>query len=308
MRLIMRRQPVLPTSIPELNIAMAEEDSRRRSLNPDQRERDNIATSALQARRPWLFAQNSFTDLSGGGTARSKRWTLPGPLDDEEMKEWEAGLRDGVAEADREVPTFSNSFGGGSVAGPSRLAGKKRFSDDIDHLDSRTETPDMGPSHSLLPSTDTRTSTPNVYPYPPTPRVSGYYTPRGTMSLELARPPVSGKELADEADMYALSRGARRPDYGRMRGDSRAALLGRPEVDWERDSDKDSESGSTRFRGALGKKREVSGGSERRMSFESGIGKGLGVNKDKEREYGRARGDSGAALMGRPDGSVSGRI
>jgi hypothetical protein len=47
------------------------------------------------------------------------------------------------------------------------------------------------------------------------------------MSLDLAVP-VGGRQIADDADMYALARGGRRPDYGRTRGESRAALLGRP--------------------------------------------------------------------------------
>jgi hypothetical protein len=41
-------------------------------------------------------------------------------------------------------------------------------------------------------------------------------------------PPVSGRELALQADEYAIQRGSRRPDYGRTRGESSAALLPRP--------------------------------------------------------------------------------
>ena len=61
--------------------------------------------------------------------------------------------------------------------------------------------------------------------------------PLYTMSLDLPREPgdrLGGREIADDADLFALSRGARRPDYGRMRGESRAALLGRP--DWDESS------------------------------------------------------------------------
>lgn len=60
---------------------------------------------------------------------------------------------------------------------------------------------------------------------------------RGTQSLDIERPMrfrPSGPEIADEADQYAIAHGARRPDLSRLRGDSRAALLGRPK---SKDSD-----------------------------------------------------------------------
>lgn len=66
---------------------------------------------------------------------------------------------------------------------------------------------------------------------------------RGTASLDLWRPadmslharsrspPVSGRAIAKDADQLAVLRGASRPDLGRSRGESSAALLGRPELD-----------------------------------------------------------------------------
>ncbi|KAL7419419.1 hypothetical protein Q5752_006257 [Cryptotrichosporon argae] len=53
---------------------------------------------------------------------------------------------------------------------------------------------------------------------------------RGTVSLDIERR-TGGRDVADDADRYAYLRGGRRADYARMRGDSRAALLGRPEDD-----------------------------------------------------------------------------
>jgi hypothetical protein len=44
-------------------------------------------------------------------------------------------------------------------------------------------------------------------------------------------PPVSGREIAEEADQFAALRGAPRPELGRTRGESSAALLGRPDLD-----------------------------------------------------------------------------
>ncbi len=67
------------------------------------------------------------------------------------------------------------------------------------------------------------------------------YYERGTASMDLWRPEsmtlgqqarprqsyaMSGREIAADADEYARRHG--RPDYGRSRGDSSAALLGRP--------------------------------------------------------------------------------
>ncbi|KAJ9116372.1 hypothetical protein QFC22_004813 [Naganishia vaughanmartiniae] len=45
---------------------------------------------------------------------------------------------------------------------------------------------------------------------------------------EKERPGMSGREIARDADEYALSRGGKRPDMNRVRGESSAALLGRP--------------------------------------------------------------------------------
>jgi hypothetical protein len=42
---------------------------------------------------------------------------------------------------------------------------------------------------------------------------------------------IGGREIAKEADEYAASHGASRPEMGRRRGESSAALLGRPESD-----------------------------------------------------------------------------
>lgn len=42
---------------------------------------------------------------------------------------------------------------------------------------------------------------------------------------------MGGREIAKEADEYAASHGASRPEMGRRRGESSAALLGRPEAD-----------------------------------------------------------------------------
>jgi len=70
---------------------------------------------------------------------------------------------------------------------------------------------------------------------------------RGTASLDLWRPehmslhqsgndrtrspPPSGRDIARDADTFAAMHGARRPDLGRSRGESSAALLGRPPMD-----------------------------------------------------------------------------
>jgi len=104
--------------------------------------------------------------------------------------------------------------------------------------------------------------------------------------------------------LYAFNRGARRPDYARMRGDSRAALLGRPD--------------EVELRGRCsvwlperkGKMRatdeEQAGAEDGRADVLTTEGVAGPINKDTD--YRRPRGESGAALLGRPetDGSEDG--
>lgn len=54
---------------------------------------------------------------------------------------------------------------------------------------------------------------------------------RGTVSLDIERPRLSGREIAQDSDMYAVAHGARRPNLSRTRGESSVGLLGRPNIE-----------------------------------------------------------------------------
>lgn len=231
------------------------------------------AYAQLQARQPWLLAGRTL-DEKGLSRARS----LPGPLSDEQLK-WLAEIQSGSGMA---TPMKEDE------AGP--MIRLEELTDRWDGhrvastLLSRSGTPIHNPRPGLYTSDST---------------ASGSFSPRGTMSLDLPREPgdrLGGREIADDADLFALSRGARRPDYGRMRGESRAALLGRP--DWDERSDAGSERGTTidSRSGGLGLSEN---GLLRPDS--TAASSGPSMDQGKLREYGRPRGESGAALLGRPD-------
>lgn len=291
MRLVMLRQPTtipcLPTTMREmqaLTVDLSDSTLGRRatlaaikSAPHDKYGKGEMDEwyGELHARKPWLFGGRGY-DENGLSRARS----LPGPLSDDQVR-WLASSD--PSRADTPMVQITDR--------PSALG-----------LDAQLETPagtvDLGAVPSISVDNDDKSTATHV-------RVSSvsrsaspspYFSPRAAMSLDLPRPVsdrLGGREIADDADMYAISRGARRPEYGRSRGESRAALLGRP--DW----DERSEMGSERSFKMHGRERGVSGSGEDALGVPPTPATGL--DKGKEREYGRARGGSGAALLGRPD-------
>ena len=132
---------------------------------------------------------------------------------------------------DEEPPVFGSPF---TDASPSTSPTRTRFSSlPLQYIpQAERERPTERDWDLLVPPT-TRDSSARVSTSSDrsnSPRLTGR---RG--SLDLARPIVpgmtGGREIADDADMYAFERGGRRPDFSRMRGESRAALLGRPTDD-----------------------------------------------------------------------------
>ncbi|OCF41811.1 hypothetical protein I317_04417 [Kwoniella heveanensis CBS 569] len=190
-----------------------------------------------------------------------------------------------------EVPPRLNGFGSSSPSGTSTP-----YYAETDGL-----VPDVPVPPSIAPtdnSSEIDLNLTSTYTYPPTstptpPKRGESSTPRpiypGTDS-----PRRGGREIADEADAYAIARGARRPDYGRMRGDSRAALLGRP-VD-----DAALEMGGGSWRRDYTRSRGDSGAALIRPNLDdadNGLGRAI---ESWKRDYGRSRGESGAAILGRP--------
>ena len=281
MRLIMLRTPVvvpgLPSTMEEarrLTLDLTETTLGRRgteaglkSAPHDKFEDDTQGYSDLHSRRPWLSRGATQDGVLG------RAWSLPGPMSDEQVERLKkTELGGGLASAASTEEALNRGSGG--METPMMT---------INNLPFVTLTDDTSPSRNPI---------------------SGSYSPRGALSLDLPRNQedrLGGREIADDADLYAISRGAKRPTYGRNRGESRAALLGKP--DWE---DR-SESGSMK---GFGKPRdrpfsvETPGlTSTHQSSTDIPLIEVNGADRQREKEYGRSRGESGAALLGRPDSS-----
>ena len=324
----------------------------------------------LKSTKPWLFAPDIKDGQLGmesslvAGTSRStgsvrgpnRARSFPGPLNDQELKAWMAELESNRGTPAPPPPVFVND---------EEIQPTEQANSYMDESEYPTLLLAPGPSRRrpMSPTEDygsgsngTSNPRPNLHSLR-----SDSCRSRGYSSLDLGRPTSrpGGREMADDADEYAMMHGARRarrPDFGRLRGDSRAALLGRLEVDdtsTTRDSiGGDSEVGSgsgswsgrrqinrdLRGEGGDGEvrklddmsrgtgtapamtKEEYAHRTEHRDTLGAGLegswteagrgnmrenGSGIrstgGMNKGKEREYGRSRGESGAALLGRPD-------
>ena len=292
MRLVMRRQP---TSIPALPTTMQEAqvlslDLRDSTLN--RRATVHAIRSAPHDKAHHHFRHfHEFQHCKPRTLARAlgeedyaltRTRSLPGPLSEEQVR-WlatydplfSAEHPDTVRRAQahavdphRRIPLQRSTSTSGSTSGTRSRASSVAEAKQILIRES-TITPSIGPDPTEDLSSD--------------PFTTAEYLPRGAVSLDLARPRserLGGREIADEADAFAVSRGARRPEYRRYRGESRAALLGRPE--WE----EKSEAGDS-----------VSELDSKARSIRTGSG----MDRGKEKEYGRPRGESGAALLGRPD-------
>lgn len=279
MRLVMRRRPTsipcLPTTMQEvraLSIDLSDSTMGRRATEKGIKSAPHDKYdlySELAPRQPGLLG-GRILDANGISRARS----LPGQLSDEQVR-YLAEL-----EIRSEVETPMKQDEAGPLIRLEEVpSDTKENSGFRSTWISRTGTPVYGARPGL--DRDNSTAGPS-------------FSPRGTMSLDLPREAddrLGGREIADDADLFAMSRGARRPDYGRMRGESRAALLGRP--DWDERSDAGSE-------------RHGRGGSKSTAREQDDLlgprdaGGRDALDPGKEKEYGRSRGDSGAALLGRP--------
>lgn len=275
----------------ELAKVDADEDGEKPPPGSQNESSRPLSAAALHARRPWLFTANSYSSNSSKAPLRA--WSMPGHLSEDELREWRAELQSGmntpaIRISEENPPLFNDSFSPPSslrgLATPSVLT----ISTDVDPA-----------STSNLPSP--------IDDAPPRSPVASYASRR---SLDYERPPVSlgrsdrgGREIADEADQYAISHGVRRPDLHRLRGESRAALLGRP------DSPSGSRSSTPRGVSEEGSPRWSRTGKERArekevVGYDSNLlGSGDHSRRDSafKRDYQRSRGESGAALMGRPD-------
>ncbi|WVW82396.1 hypothetical protein I302_104403 [Kwoniella bestiolae CBS 10118] len=295
MRIVMRRNAAmtLPTTIVESETSMT------MSEFPDEKRGSTALDNSnhLHARRPWLYTNPSTVSSVNGSGFRTptRSWSMPGHMNEEELREW-------VKEMEYEQSTNSqlNNVSTPAIKIDDDTGSNTGMFDNLPPV----FTPNLEPpqfnftNHSVSPSgtstpayleSDSLVSVEDLTTYPPKRGESS------KLSIEVTPPRrvKGGREIADESDLYAISKGAKRPEYGRMRGDSRAALLGRSGVDdtilesstspsWKRDY--------TRSRGD-------SGVSLMGRPTSEDLGDALSGWK---RSYGRGRGDSGADLLGRP--------
>ncbi|KAK8866019.1 hypothetical protein IAR55_001170 [Kwoniella newhampshirensis] len=307
MRLVMRKRLLaMPSAI----------DSTTGSVTmlefPD--EKREGGSNSFHARRPWLFTNGSTISTVGGvngSRTPTRSWSMPGHMNEEEWRDWvqELEFEQGVlATSSGRVGTPAIKVDGNAIVddfdpAPPLITPFDTPSAKYNTTTSGASTPMYTEQDMLVPALSFPTDKLNALDttYPPTSSKRGEPSTRTSSAMELTPPrnnrPVGGREIADDADLYALSRGARRPEYGRMRGDSRAALLGRP-VD-----DAALEMGGGSW------KREYGGGRSRGDSGATIMGRPTledlelgesGSNRAWKRDYGRSRGESGAALLGRP--------
>ena len=265
-----------------------------------------------------------------------RTWSMPGHLSEDELRDWqeelrsqqntpqvgpsavddillftpvfdptEPGLRHSVATQGKDDP-FDLSFS--SIGEPDTTISSIALT--VDDVDADSVS-------GRMPSTATPTPGPSRPPTRPVSRMgrsdSKYepdvYTPRA-MSLDMERPlsrnVMGGREIADDADLYAIAKGAKRPEYGRMRGDSRAALLGRPRAESDLSTRSFTLSGSfdDGYLG-IGNGRRRGSGSPAPSAAPSLSASTGSLRPIDRREYGRVRGESGAALLGRPEISLN---
>lgn len=213
MRLVWkRRDEALPTT---LGVAMVENPTWADVVEAEKRDEtaiDMVMIDGEKAYLPGLAAKKPWLAAAGGPRA----WSVPHHMTETEMREFREEMEGSQpipsVKVD-EVPRFATSFDGSRDRSSSRLSNS--------HLE-------IAPDESATPSTAR-----SVSPSKLDPQSADRSSARYTSSLDLARPDgrVSGRSAADDADAYAYNRGGRRPDMGRMRGESRAALLGGPKKD-----------------------------------------------------------------------------
>ncbi|WWC86345.1 uncharacterized protein L201_001218 [Kwoniella dendrophila CBS 6074] len=334
MRIVMRRNAamMLPTTVVELDTSMTmsefKDEKRGSTTNLD-------PSKNLHARRPWLFTQSSTYSNDGSGYRTPTRsWSMPGHMNEEELREWvnemeyEQSANSKLNTNNLSTPAIKIDDENGTSTPGIFDNLPTVFTPGIDETpQSQYQLGFGGTSTSISPSgtstpayldTDSLVSTEDLITYPPTtPRKgepsfrSSSTPPKALASSEMtssnsSRNVRGGREIADESDLYAISRGAKRPEYGRMRGDSRAALLGRKPVDDIILETGSNYSSSPSWKRDYTRSRGDSGVSILNRPTSDDLGDALISWKKDYGGGGRSRGESGAALLGRPNSSELG--
>lgn len=262
-RLVMRRKAVLiPVAAVPLgdqptwaDVASAEQIARRQSHMAGHLQQIVIVSPGGHVASPVSLnphvlrvrdQDRVFPDPKNSGRTFGRAWSVPHSMTPEEYQDFVAKnneLSPTLApsspaagyETLPELPKWEDSFRRPYPSIP-LSAGPRLTRDDSSSATLLASPPRSHDELSVIMNNDP------LYPPPPaSPRLgaggaaaaAGADRPysRGTVSLDLERTTsnpsrASGRQIADNADLYAFARGARRPDYGRFRGESRAALLG----------------------------------------------------------------------------------
>lgn len=229
MRLVIKRNAAmdLPTSMTDSSLPTWEDVQRESGTAMIELTDEK---GGAHVRRPWLHSNGSYNNTPGSWTpARSK--SLPGELTEEDMAQWVTEMRY------NDNPMASGSIvaaygAGGDVPPPfSYFSPAPSFN----HLSV------AGDSPAPTRPTPSRTNSRAALLASDSTSIVESSIHRDTVSLDLVREPQAeirgGRGVAADADNLAVARGARRPGYGRSRGDSGAALLGRGDLDRDRASD-----------------------------------------------------------------------
>jgi hypothetical protein len=209
--------------------------------------------SQKNVRRPFLHSNSSFGILSGSNTpSRSKSLhETDGQAISEYLRSrnYDTVYHNG-SDSRYDTPHVVISSATDADVQPSDASGSARSASYLDITQAMQDGQKTRPRSDTNASATSKASESLLQQYDDIVRAGEVV--RGTASMDLWRPshmslhhhagreeaiararspPRSGREIAQDADTYAALHGALRPDLGRMRGESSAALLGRPELD-----------------------------------------------------------------------------
>ncbi|XAO23099.1 hypothetical protein I312_101877 [Cryptococcus bacillisporus CA1280] len=222
---------------------------------------DEKGQNGLYTRRRWMAFNDSNEYVNGcEGRTLTRSWSMPEHMREEELKEWVRSLEnESSAEYAPSASTQLNAEAEDDSASASNI--KINIQMELDSIlptpsppvtarlpnpsSGITKTSGLGAPQSVIGDSNFPSPSPSLLElnlpsaYPPTlPSRQSSFTRRipsdSSLYFDATVPGASypqrvgGREIADEADAYAIAHGARRPELQRMRGDSRAALLGRP--------------------------------------------------------------------------------
>ncbi|OXG15113.1 hypothetical protein C367_05778 [Cryptococcus neoformans Ze90-1] len=331
MRLVIRRWALaLPAHVESTTTSMT------LSEWADEKGRDGLYT-----RRRWM-ASNDSNEYVNGCESRTltRSWSMPDHMSEEELKEWMKSLENEKYASS--ASAWLNAETGDGNASKSASNTKINIQMELDSLlptsrllpvtpkfpgpsNDVTKTRDLGVIQSVSRDSNCSSPSPSLLEldnaYAPTlasrrPSCTGRIPSSSSLSCDASSTipgttyphRMGGREIADEADAYAIAHSARRPEFRRMRGDSRAALLG-PPVD-DAALDQCGSSWKREYSHAYGRSRGSSSATLSRSDIDelrrargdsaSTAGTGYSCGRPTLDDLGVVRGEDGYVRMDRP--------